>query len=316
MQPCSCLILISKLHNIPLSPKLFTEQFKATADWCLYKEEQTKCREGCDMSLNWRYRQVLVWASLHKAQLVAISFSYISFAFGVKATLNKKPLILFEIFKNELFITFLYPNESCMLNHQQLCISLNPPQFINLLPRKNNHAEYWPMVGGASVLAGGLWSSCSSAASTAWLKEFWKLGTGTRSDPSLSPSLSATGGARNTSARRGRGLLQRTDPTLRHSLGHIGVLNLKSVAHLSLGEVWARHLLGLFHLSASTRIRSGYLKSIPRKRNVFGKKEGLTCAKDMQGKSSSTLPTLKDELFPFRLGNITMSETWKGDRTG
>lgn len=28
----------------------------------------------------------------------------------------------------------------------------------------------------------------------------------------------------------------------------------------------------------------------------------------MQGESSSTLPTLRDGLFPFRLGNITTSE--------
>lgn len=43
-------------------------------------------------------------------------------------------------------------------------------------------------------------SSCSSAFSMAWLKEFWKLGTGTRSEPSLSPSLSAAGGASSLSA--------------------------------------------------------------------------------------------------------------------
>lgn len=43
-------------------------------------------------------------------------------------------------------------------------------------------------------------SSCRSAFPKAWLKEFWKLGTGTRSDPSLSPSLSAAGGASRVSA--------------------------------------------------------------------------------------------------------------------
>lgn len=48
-------------------------------------------------------------------------------------------------------------------------------------------------------------SSCSRAFSMAWLKEFWKLGTGTRSDPSLSPSLSAAGGASSLSAAHARG---------------------------------------------------------------------------------------------------------------
>lgn len=37
-------------------------------------------------------------------------------------------------------------------------------------------------------------SSFMKAASIAWLKEFWKLGTGTRSELSLSPSLSAAAG--------------------------------------------------------------------------------------------------------------------------
>lgn len=51
----------------------------------------------------------------------------------------------------------------------------------------------------------GVWfplSSCDKACSKAWLKEFWKLGTGTRSEPSLSPSLSAVGGAKNMSVWR------------------------------------------------------------------------------------------------------------------
>lgn len=43
-------------------------------------------------------------------------------------------------------------------------------------------------------------SNCISAFPKAWLKEFWKLGTGTRSEPSLSPSLSAAGGASSLSA--------------------------------------------------------------------------------------------------------------------
>lgn len=52
--------------------------------------------------------------------------------------------------------------------------------------------------GGGTVAAS--LSSCNRAFSMAWLKEFWKLGTGTRSDPSLSPSLSAAGGASSLSA--------------------------------------------------------------------------------------------------------------------
>lgn len=51
------------------------------------------------------------------------------------------------------------------------------------LPKK------WLAVGGLS--------SFRKAASIAWLKEFWKLGTGIRSELSLSPSLSpGAGGAR------------------------------------------------------------------------------------------------------------------------
>lgn len=48
-------------------------------------------------------------------------------------------------------------------------------------------------------------SSFRRAASIAWLKEFWKLGTGIRSELSLSPSLSAgTGSARVFSSERGK----------------------------------------------------------------------------------------------------------------
>lgn len=63
-------------------------------------------------------------------------------------------------------------------------------------------AQYRP--GSTGACGGGAppVSSCSSAFSKAWLKEFWKFGTGTRSEPSLSPSLSAAGGASSLSAGR------------------------------------------------------------------------------------------------------------------
>lgn len=64
----------------------------------------------------------------------------------------------------------------------------------------NKHIWFTPETSTDWVEAAGPLSSCRSAFSNAWLKEFWKLGTGTRSDPSLSPSLSAAGGASSLSA--------------------------------------------------------------------------------------------------------------------
>lgn len=65
------------------------------------------------------------------------------------------------------------------------------------------HTDFTDVRPGSTTGCGGPaapLSSCSSAFSMAWLKEFWKLGTGTRSEPSLSPSLSAAGGASSLSA--------------------------------------------------------------------------------------------------------------------
>lgn len=67
--------------------------------------------------------------------------------------------------------------------------------------KKNNNVTCRPgSTTGCGGAAGPL-SSCRSAFSKAWLNEFWKLGTGTLSDPSLSPSLSAAGGASSLSAQ-------------------------------------------------------------------------------------------------------------------
>lgn len=53
-------------------------------------------------------------------------------------------------------------------------------------------SEFPPLPERGSEVAGV--SSFMKAASIAWLKEFWKLGTGTRSELSLSPSLSTGAG--------------------------------------------------------------------------------------------------------------------------
>lgn len=54
------------------------------------------------------------------------------------------------------------------------------------------HPSSLPLPERGSEVAG--MSSFMKAASIAWLKEFWKLGTGTRSELSLSPSLSTEAG--------------------------------------------------------------------------------------------------------------------------
>lgn len=54
------------------------------------------------------------------------------------------------------------------------------------------HSISLPLPERGSEVAGV--SSFMKAASIAWLKEFWKLGTGTRSELSLSPSLSTGAG--------------------------------------------------------------------------------------------------------------------------
>lgn len=70
---------------------------------------------------------------------------------------------------------------------------------VNLLNAGTSFIDARPgTMTGCGDEAGPL-SSCKRAFSKAWLKEFWKLGTGTRSDPSLSPSLSAAGGASSLS---------------------------------------------------------------------------------------------------------------------
>lgn len=66
-----------------------------------------------------------------------------------------------------------------------------------------------PLPERVSAVAGV--SSFMKAASIAWLKEFWKLGTGTRSELSLSPSLSTVaGGTKLFSSKKYQGYNSRT----------------------------------------------------------------------------------------------------------
>lgn len=63
-----------------------------------------------------------------------------------------------------------------------------------------------PLPERASEVAGV--SSFMKAASIAWLKEFWKLGTGTRSELSLSPSLSIVAGGTKLFSSKKQPVLQ------------------------------------------------------------------------------------------------------------
>lgn len=63
-----------------------------------------------------------------------------------------------------------------------------------------------PLPERASEVAGV--SSFMKAASIAWLKEFWKLGTGTRSELSLSPSLSTVAGGTKLFSSKKQPVLQ------------------------------------------------------------------------------------------------------------
>lgn len=92
-------------------------------------------------------------------------------------------------------------------------------------------------------------SNFMKAASIAWLKEFWKLGTGTRSELSLSPSLSTgAGGTRLLSSRKceymivGLSLTSLCRPAL-----------CCPSAHLSLEQFWTTRLLLLCQPSASAK---------------------------------------------------------------
>ncbi|TNN70660.1 hypothetical protein EYF80_019097 [Liparis tanakae] len=88
----------------------------------------------------------------------------------------------------------LTARESCSVVDRLDETALNEPtDWLAAHPRSSQPAA--PRCGGGA----GPLSSCRSAFSKAWLKEFWKLGTGTRSDPSLSPSLSAARGASSVS---------------------------------------------------------------------------------------------------------------------
>lgn len=97
-------------------------------------------------------------------------------------------------------------------------------------------------------------SNFMKAASIAWLKEFWKLGTGTRSELSLSPSLSTgAGGTKLLSSEKGsvkivtlvlRGVVQICPCRLPLPSAR---------SHLSLEQFWATRLLLLCQPSASAK---------------------------------------------------------------
>lgn len=107
-------------------------------------------------------------------------------------------------------------------------------------------------------------SSFMKAASIAWLKEFWKLGTGTRSELSLSPSLSiGAGGTKLFSSKKYQCYNSGNNSRDLHFLkGAKFPLHLEGRPHLSLEQFWATHLLLLSQLSASAKVGKGGKKTI------------------------------------------------------
>lgn len=94
-----------------------------------------------------------------------------------------------------------HPRGTLQMYHRQAVVQVSPYISVKEL---NNWAPPPTLLGYfPSLFLPKRWSevdglsSFRKAASIAWLKEFWKLGTGTRSELSLSPSLSpGAGGAR------------------------------------------------------------------------------------------------------------------------